>query len=247
MTLAFANVGAFLRFDAQRPHASRFIDEDFNRIWSIGVLDGKRRRSAEVARARGLRRFVEEAELLLDIHSMQHDCPPVIVAGPLAKGRQLAREVGYPATIICDKGHAAGARMRDFGGFGDPRSPRNAMLVECGQHWAKASEEVAIQTMLRFLQVFQAIEPSFIARHLRPGLEAPQRVVEVTHAVTALTDQVVFAQRWKGLEVIPRAGTVLGTDGEEPIMTLYDDCVLVMPAPHFKKGQTVLRLGRFVA
>jgi predicted deacylase len=245
LTLAFANVGAFLRFDAKRPHATRFIDEDFNRLWSPAVLDGKRQ-SAELARARALRPFVAEADFLLDIHSMQHDCAPVIVAGPLEKGRHLAHEVGYPAIVISDEGHAAGARMRDYGGFGDAQSPKNAMLVECGHHWEKASAEVAIQTMLRFLHVFDAVDPAFLKQHLRPGIETKQRIVEVTHAVTAATDDIVFAKPWKGLEVIRRAGTKLGTDGGKPIVTPYDDCVLVMPAPHFKKGQTVMRLGRFV-
>ena len=37
------------------------------------------------------------------------------------------------------RGHAAGMRMRDYGGFGDPKSPKNALLIETGQHWRASS------------------------------------------------------------------------------------------------------------
>jgi len=36
----------------------------------------------------------------------------------------LARRVGIPELIMCDAGHAAGPRMRDYGGFGDPASAK---------------------------------------------------------------------------------------------------------------------------
>src|SRR6059058_5550715 len=61
LTLAFANVDAFSRFDPASPYASRFIDEDFNRVWTPGILDGPRQ-SVELGRARALRRFVEAAD-----------------------------------------------------------------------------------------------------------------------------------------------------------------------------------------
>ena len=57
-----------------------------------------------------------------------------------------------PADLLIDTGHPAGLRMRDRGGFGDPTSPKNALLIECGQHWEKSSVDVAIDTTLRFLK-----------------------------------------------------------------------------------------------
>ena len=39
LTLAFCNLPAFARFDLARPHASRFVDEDMNRVWSAERLD----------------------------------------------------------------------------------------------------------------------------------------------------------------------------------------------------------------
>src|SRR6185369_8876300 len=54
LTLAFANVAAFLRFDPVNPYATRFVDEDFNRVWRPATLDGPGK-SVELARARELR------------------------------------------------------------------------------------------------------------------------------------------------------------------------------------------------
>src|SRR5262249_40315590 len=70
LSLAFCNVAAFLRFNPSNPTASRFVDEDFNRVWSPERLDGSQR-SAELARARELRPLVDSADFLLDLHSMQ--------------------------------------------------------------------------------------------------------------------------------------------------------------------------------
>jgi predicted deacylase len=245
LTLAFCNVAAFNGFDPARPTASRFIDEDFNRVWSEEVLDGARS-SAEIRRARALRPIIEQADFLLDIHSMQQPTEPLMMCGPLAKGRQFAREVGAPKTIVSDEGHAAGRRMRDYGGFGDPASPKNALLVECGQHWERSSADVAIDTMVRFLQRTGVIDDATARRHARLPKPSTQRLIEVTEAVTIRSDRFDFAGEFRGLEVIAKAGTVIGRDGGAPVRTPYDDCVLIMPSRRLSRGQTAVRLGRFV-
>ncbi len=245
LTLAFMNVAAYERFDRENPRASRCVDEDFNRVWSPEVLDGARD-SVELRRARALRPLVDGVDALLDIHSMQHATPPLMLCGLTEKARELARSLGTPAHLMCDAGHAAGRRLRDYGGFGDAASAKNALLIECGQHWAQSSATVAIDAMLRFLLHFGAIEPAFAAPHLAP-LPAAQRVVEVTRAVTIQSDAFRFAAPYVGMELIERAGTVIGYDGAAPVATPYDDCVLVMPSMRLRKGETAVRLGRIVS
>src|SRR5207253_6382251 len=150
LTLAFDNIAAYRSFDSRVPTASRYVDEDFNRLWSPVTLDGARQ-SVELARARALRPFVDAADFLLDIHSMQYATAPLMLAGTLDRSLDLARRVGIPALIMCDAGHAAGPRMRDYGGFGDPTSPKTALLIEAGQHWERRAADVATDVMLRFL------------------------------------------------------------------------------------------------
>ncbi|MEY4598676.1 MAG: hypothetical protein RLZZ445_1473, partial [Pseudomonadota bacterium] len=223
----------------------RWVEEDFNRVWTAEVLDGPRS-TADLRRARVIRPLVDTADLLLDIHSMQHPSDPLVLAGPLEKGRILAAEVGYPALAVCDAGHAAGRRMRDYAAFGDTASPKNALLVECGQHWAKQTVNVARETTLRFLARFGIIDPE---RGPFRFAESPltQKTVEVTHPVTITAEAFRFARPFTGLEVIAEAGTLIGLDGESEVRTPYDDCVLVMPSKRLYRGQTAVRMGRFVA
>ena len=237
LILAFANVAAFARFTPEDPDRSRFIDEDYNRVWGDDVLLGSRD-SAELRRARELRRFVDAADLLLDLHSMHEPCRPIMVCAKSEKSVALARRMGAPADLLLDTGHPAGLRMIERGAFADPSSPRAAVLIECGQHWARSSVDVAIDITRRFLAVAGMIEKAF---------EGPrQRVIRVTEPVVAKTMGFRFASPWKGLEVVPKAGTVVARDGETVWKTPYDDCVMVMPSMvHLKPGTTMVRLGRY--
>lgn len=243
LTLGFANYQAFLNFDPRHPAMSRYVDEDFNRLWSPDVLDGDRN-SAELSRAREMRPFIDTVDLLLDIHSMQTRTPALMLAGPLGKGRELAAAVGVPEFVVSDEGHAAGKRLRDYGGFGEPGGAKNALLVECGQHWERSSADVAMQTTLRFLAHCGIADPDFLAAHLAPD-PPPQKFIAVTEAVTIETDDFSFEEEFVGMEVIAKAGTVIAHDDGKPVTTPYDDCVLIMPSRRMTPGQTAVRLGRF--
>ncbi|HEY4065628.1 MAG TPA: M14 family metallopeptidase [Burkholderiaceae bacterium] len=247
LTLSFANTAAYERFDPLRPLASRFVDQDFNRVWSPRVLDDLDKTSCELARARALRPFVDAAELLLDLHSMQEFSPPLGLSGPLDKGIALARAVGAPQHVIVDAGHPEGVRMRDYGGFGDPASSKNALLVECGQHWQLESVTVARDSVARFLRHAGVIE----ARDLPPDWLLPdppaRLIVQVTEPVVANGPDFRFAAPYTGLERIAEAGSVIGWRDGEPVRTPYPDCVLVMPsARQPRAGATVVRFGRIV-
>lgn len=244
LTLSLANVAAYQTFDHTAPYAARFVDEDFNRLWSPDVLDG-RRDSAELRRARALRPVFDAADVLLDVHSMTNDTPPLTLCGRTARGRALARALGYPAWIVADEGHAAGRRLIDYDGFAEADGTRTAVLVECGQHWRAETGAVAVETCLRFLLHLGMVDPALARPRLRMHT-APRRVVEVTQAVTARGDTFHFNAAYAGLEIVPKAGTVIGHDGEEPLATPYDDCVLIMPARRVRPGQTAVRLGRLV-
>jgi predicted deacylase len=244
LTLSFANIDAFLRFDPHRPYATRFIDEDFNRLWSPATLDSPRE-SVELRRARALRPFVEAADYLLDIHSMLEPSPPVMICGPLDKGIGFAFDLAIPEHVVSDEGHANGTRMRDFGGYGDAGSAKNALLVECGQHWEKAAERVAWQTTWRFLRHLGIVDPELAASEIEASRPPVQRLVRVTEAVIAMSPSFRFAKDFTGLEVVPRTGDVIAYDGETVVRAPYDNCVLVMPVPNnIKTGLTAVRLGR---
>ena len=242
LILSFANVEAYFSFNKDHPFKSRMVNEDFNRVWSRLDEPGD---TVELRRARLLRPFVERADLLLDLHSMHDDCVPLMLAGPLEKGVAFAKQVGTPIDIIRDKGHPSGRRMRDFGGFGDPASPKVALLIETGQHWRASSVVVAKDVAARFLALTGVVDAADLPADWRQPTPDAQRVVEVTHAVATKNGNFKFTQRYNGQDTVPRAGTVLGHDDDVPFTTPYDDCVLVMPSNHaVKPGVTIVRLGR---
>lgn len=248
LTLSFDNIAAYRRFDRRYPIVSRFVDEDFNRLWAPATLDGPRQ-STELARARALRPIVDAADFLLDIHSMQYATAPLMLAGTLDRSVELARRVGIPELIMCDAGHAAGPRMRDYGAFADPASARTALLIESGQHWQHRAAEVASDVMLRFLMALGILSRDDAAPLGGPDFDVHprQRVIEVTQAVTIAGDKFEFADDFRGLEVLPEKGALIGRDDGREVRTPYDDCVLIMPSRRLAKGQTAVRLGRFVA
>jgi predicted deacylase len=248
LTLAFDNVAAYHSFDLRVPAASRFIDEDFNRLWAPATLDGPRQ-STELARARALRPIVDTADFLLDIHSMQYSTAPLMLAGTLDKSLALARRVGIPELIMCDAGHAAGPRMRDYGGFGDPVSAKTALLIESGQHWERRAAEVATDVMLRFLITLGSLTRDDAQALAGPDFDSRprQRTIKVTEAITITGNKFEFVQDFRGLEVLTPKGTLIGRDNGREVRTPYDDCVLIMPSRRLAKGQTAVRLGRYIA
>lgn len=251
LTLAFCNLAAFDRFDAADGDASRFVDQDLNRQWTPERLaEGG---TLERRRARALAPWVARADWLLDLHSMHEHAPPLCLTGLFDENVALALALGAPADIVVDAGHKDGVRMRDFGRFGTAEgvaAGARSLLVECGFHGDPASLDVARDQCRRFLAASGVIDALDLDAAL-PGWLGPdaagQRVLRVTGAAVARTRDAAFVSAFQGLETIERAGTVIGHDGEAPIVTPHDDCVLVMPSlRQALPGVTIVRFARRV-
>jgi predicted deacylase len=243
--LTFANVAAFARFDPVRPLASRFVEEDMNRLWHPAVLDGAAG-TIERRRVRELWPLFKSADYLLDLHSMQGDSRPLLLVGLSPKGRELARAMRYPAVVVADAGHGAGARLIDAAPFNDTRQRGMAVLLEAGRHWTRRSVAVAHATCLKFLEATGIITARQFGPLLPSGPARAQQVIKVSKAVTVEHEPFAYTRPVQGLDIVPRAGTVIATDGSVPIRTPYDNCVLVMPTLSPRRGQTAVRLGRVV-
>ena len=244
LSLAFANTAAFQSFDTQKPDASRFTEEDLNRVWNSDRLDSKDH-SQELSRARDLRPLIDEVDYLLDIHSMHETCSPLLLSGPLDKGIELALQLKLPGDIIVDAGHKEGLRLRDYGEFGNPNSTKNSLLVECGQHWEASVVTAAKGITSNFLLGLGCIDQSDLSEDWWWHNQQPSRVIRVTDAVVAESDHFVFLEKYTGLEIIPVAGTQIGWNNGKPVITPYDNAVLVMPSlRQLRTGVTVVRFGK---
>ena len=246
LTLAFCNLAAFDRFDSTNYAPARFVDEDMNRVWSDDKLtvpiSQERRRAAQ------LRPWVEQADWLLDFHSMSNSDVPLQLTGMEQRNIDLALALGNPATIIADAGHAAGVRMRDYGRFGETGdNGTRSLLIECGFHGAPEARGVAVDQMARFLLEAGTVDSDDIPDAWIAPAQAPQRALRVTHAIAAKSADFRFDQPWKGLETLATAGTVIGWSEGEAVVTPYDDCVLIMPSTaNLRPGVTVVRLAQAI-
>ncbi len=245
LILSFANVKAYHSYNPTEPFASRFVDEDFNRLWADDVIETKRP-SAEWKRARELLQYVRQADFLLDIHSMHQPSPPLMMCGMQERAIQLAMKIGFPTFMIRDRGHANGKRMRDYQEFDDPKGKKTALLIECGSHFSASSVDVAIQTTLRFLLATGAVEEGWAKPFLSVSpLFAPQ-LVAVEGPVTIQTEKFRFAHTVSGMEVFFHKDEVLGWDGDKTIHIPWDNAVMVMPTLKPTKGLSAVRIGKFV-
>lgn len=245
LTLVFGNVDAYHAFDPARPDASRFVDQDMNRVWQAATLDDMNLDSSELRRARALRPLVDSVDCLLDLHSMHERSAPLTVSGPLDKGIAMALELGTPAHIISDAGHPEGCRLRDYAGFGDRASPKFALLIETGQHWEHGALAVARDYCMRFLVLCDNIDAGQVPDGWLQAKPASQMVIKVTTPVVASSIDFRFAGQYTGLEHFVKAGSVIGWDQGVPVLTPYDNCVLVMPSlRQVRPGVTVVRLGQ---
>ncbi len=124
LIVAFANVAAFARFDFDDPDASRYIDEDYNRVWADDVLRWSARFSGtatrtRVATVRRCRRLPARPALDARARPADHG---------LRHGRQASRTraQGRPAGRSADRhrasGGAAHARPRRLQRSGEPEA-----------------------------------------------------------------------------------------------------------------------------
>jgi len=242
LTLGFANLAAFARFDPRQPTASRFVDEDMNRVWEAAVLDGLRH-SSELDRAREMRGLIGSVDVLLDLHSMLWPSDPLILSGASPKGRALALAIGQPELVVADRGHTNGRRLIDYAPFTDAQSAGAAALVEGGQHWQSATVDMTLRSVAGLLRHTGLVVDDPALPPARPG--GRPRYAEVTTVVTAATAGFEFVQPFRGGDMIPRRGTLIALDGEREIRTPHDDCLLVMPSLSPSRGHTAVRLARF--
>ncbi|MGC9268774.1 peptidase M14 [Acidiphilium sp.] len=237
LTLGFANLEAYAKFDPENPIASRFLDEDMNRVWDVATLEGPRD-SRELARARALRAVIDSADWVLDLHSMLWPSDPLVLCGQGARGKALALRLGTPGLVVADSGHVGGRRLIDYPRFTAEQGDAASILVEAGQHW-EAPTVTQMSATIEALLVHAGMIAPTTARL------PPPRFAEVTRVVTATTGRFAFVRPFRGGEVIPSRHTLLAHDGSAEIRTPHDDCLLVMPSHRTGRGHTAVRLARF--
>ena len=178
---------------------SRFIDEDINRLWDEPVLNGPRH-SVELRRAREIRPLIDQADVILDLHSMLWPSDPLILCGPTPEGKALGQAMGWPPTVVADAGHANGPRLIDYARFAGPGA--TAVLVEAGQHWRPETVDTTMASVSGLLRHFELVNPDALLPP--PSLKRSTQFAVVTDVVTPRTSSFSFVRAWYGGEIVAK-------------------------------------------
>ena len=237
LTVSFSNVEAYETFDPAKPFDSRQLVHNLNRIWSSAWLDGTED-SPELRRARALRPVVAAADHLLDIHSTSQDVEPFWVYPGFDRNSEVALALGRPRVhLVMPEGLGSGTPVIQHGHFGSTDGHGTALVVECGQHFKRASGEVATAAAHGFLAHFGLIE-----REPVPPPAAPKRF-ELLQVHVVQTTEFRFVGPCVGFEVFAK-DELIATDGVVEVRAPCDECTILMPARTAIVGREGVYLAR---
>ena len=236
LTLSFANVEAYESFDPSKPFESRQLVHNMNRIWSGAWLDGAED-SPELRRARLLRPVVAAADHILDIHSTSQDVQPFWVYPQFERNGRAALAIGRPSVhLVMPQGLGSGTPLIQHGAHGMPDSQGVALVVECGQHFLRATSQLAVQVAQDFCAHFGVLPAA--ERALQP---VPAQRLGLLKTYVIQTPDFRFVRPLVGFETFAQ-GELIATDGDEEIRALCDDCTVLMPARRAIVGREGLYL-----
>jgi predicted deacylase len=238
LTVSFANVAAYESFDTARPFDSRQLVHNLNRIWSPQWLDGAED-SPELKRARQLRPVVAAADHVLDIHSTSQDVRPFWVYPQWPRNGLAASAMGQPAVhLVMPQGLGTGTPLIQHGSHGTPEGKGVALVVECGQHFLRASGALATQVALDFLAHF-----GLVAAQERTQVRAPAQRFGLLKTFVVQTADFRFVRPLVGFETFAE-GELIATDGGEEIRAPCADCTVLMPTREPIVGREAVYLTR---
>ena len=243
LTVSFAHVEAYNAFNPSLPYDNRQIVHNLNRVWSDEWLDGLEN-SPELRRARELRPVIAAADHILDIHSTSHAVEPFWVYPAFERNAVAAQAIGRPSVhLVMPGGLGSGTPLIQHGQHGQKSgSAGAALVVECGQHFAQSSADVATQVTLDFLAHFGLIERPDTAP-ARPA----QRRFELLQTRMVMTADFSFVKPLHGFETFGE-GELIATDGSaEEVRSPCDGCTVFMPTREPIVGREAVYLTRALA
>ena len=238
LTVSFANVAAYESFDLAKPFESRQLVHNLNRVWSPDWLDGGAD-SPELRRARELRPVVAAADHILDLHSTSQPVLPFWVYAGFERNAVAATAIGRPDVhLVMPQGLGSGTPVIQHGRHGEAGGHGVALVAECGQHFLRATAELAVEVTLDFLAHFGLLERG------RPAAAArPQRRFELLQTLLVKTPQFRFVRPVLGFEEFAR-GELIATDGPDEIRAPCDRCTIFMPTREPVVGREAVYLTR---
>lgn len=243
LTLAMCNIAAYVSSNGVDPYGIRFIEEDFNRVWSNDILDSDRK-SLELDRARLLRPFVTSADLILDLHATPYEATPYFVLRPGSRAVALAERMSQPRThFIFNQGSAHSPTLANYPERRDPDGSALGVTIECGLFFARSSADVALSTVAEALALHGVIDAGVATTLTGWRDRAERRTVIIDETQPTRTGRVTFLCKpgdFRGFA----AGEIVAFDGEEPIRAPFDGATPLWVKQTFIAGDTAFMWAR---
>ncbi|MEO8654295.1 MAG: succinylglutamate desuccinylase/aspartoacylase family protein [Ramlibacter sp.] len=238
LTVSFSNVAAYQSFDPARPFDSRQLVHNFNRVWSTEWLEGSED-SPELRRARAMRPVVAQADHILDLHSTSQPVQPFWVYPDFERNAAAALAVGRPDVhLVMPRGLGSGTPVIQHGRHGEATGTGAALVAECGQHFLRATADLAVEVTLDFLAHF-----GLVGRDPPSPVPGPQRRFELLETRMIKTESFRFVRPLIGFEEFSK-GELIATDGQDEIRAPCDRCTIFMPARAVIVGREAVYLTR---
>ncbi len=239
LTVSFANVAAYESFDRSKPFDSRQLVHNLNRIWSAAQLDGSDD-SPELRRARELRPVVAAADHVLDLHSTSQEVQPFWVYPQFERNAKAALAIGRPSVhMVMPQGLGSGTPLIQHGLFADAGHHGVALVAECGQHFRRASGELAIEVALDFIAHFGLIDRA-------APQQREQRRFELMKTCMVQTPEFRFVRPVIGFETFDE-GELIAVDGSDEIRAPCANCTILMPTRAPIVGREAVYLTKPIA
>ena len=213
-----------------------------------GARRSPRRARTSIARA-SCGRSTTRADYLLDLHSMTDPCPPLAMAGRQRKGvalAQCARHARAHRRRRRARRRPAAARLRVLRRPG--RSAQRAArsnAASTGKRGAgrRAPGDAALPARISAWPMRRCSHAQ-LERQPRPGAagdRSDRRGDDRQRRLRLRDSGARSADRSRAREPLLRATTAAPRSA-----TPHDDCVLIMPTRRPKRGETAVRLGRYI-
>lgn len=218
---------------------TRFIDEDLNRIFK----KTDKPESYEQTLTNELTTFIDQSDVLLDIHSMQAEGPVnIFVDFPTIENRKFAKALGVPYAILgwpklyAQKGQvlisydtmAYANKMNKIG-----------ILLECGQHNDSKAVKIAYEVIMKTLAYFRVTSDT--GDKLVTNTDMKEIFMTDLFIKNAESDH--FVSQWKHLDKISVGQVIAERETGEKIFADYD-CVMILPKVKSLVGKEWFYLGK---
>ncbi|CAH1668309.1 M14 family metallopeptidase [Chelatococcus asaccharovorans] len=243
LSLAICNVAAHAATNGVDPYGTRFIEDDFNRLWDDAILDSDRR-SVELDRARQLRPLIASADVLLDLHATPYEATPYFVLKPGSRAAALADRIGQPHTrFVFNTGSVHSPTLTNYKQFSDPAGTAVGLTVECGLFFARSSADVALSTIGKLLAIHGLISEETAASLSVWRDPSARRLITVEETQMVQTADVRLLS-CPGDFVAYTKGEIAAFDGEAPIRAPFDGAVPLWVKQTFVAGDTAFMWAR---